>query len=223
MTRYPIVALSWTATMCSPSVTSRFIPLVPPPSSARSRWMSASVDAHRGARGRGIDRRVSEVAGVVQERQEKVEQQLAVGIAPNVAPEKFGQRTRKRAREAAHAVDRPGMREEPLPVAKGVRIFRPKVADRCGPHMPDEHVGSQVFGEHRYVNLGAFVDGPTAEEHLARLVETNPPAERRAPGDYGERLAFELEDARAKVRSVTDEAEESRHRFPPDRARRTSA
>src|ERR1044071_9975765 len=95
-------------------------------------------------------------------------------------------------------------------------VFGAGVSDGGGSHVPDEHVGAQILGEAGHVYLGAFVDGSASKQDLARLVETDSPAQCRSLRDYVQRFAFELEDARPEIRSVTDEAEESCHRFSPE-------
>src|SRR5262249_28220783 len=105
-----------------------------------------------------IDGTGSQVPRVVEERKKQVEKELAVGVASDVASQELRKRFGDAIADRAVSVDGPGVRKEPLPITKWVRVFGAKVAHGSSANVPDEHVGPKVLCERRYVDLGALVD-----------------------------------------------------------------
>ena len=160
----------------------------------------------------GLDDRTIEVAGVVEERQEQVEEQLAVRLAPHVAVEEQRELLGQPAAQPAERLDRAGAGEEPLPVAEGVGVLGARRADGREPHVRDERVGADVAEQVGQADLRAVVDRPALEEDLAGLVEADAPARRDVRlAPHRERAPLELDDPRAEIWTVTDEADESSH------------
>ena len=75
-------------------------------------------------------------------------------------------------------------------------VLRAQRTDGRVTHVPDDEVGPHVRGELGDVDLRPLVDGTAAHEHLAPLVEAEPPAEGRALGARAQRLGLEREHAR---------------------------
>ncbi len=83
---------------------------------------------------------------------------------------------------------------------------------RRASNVTDDEIGADVGRPRGDVDLGAFVDGAAAHEHLTRLIEADAPAERRPFRACAKRLALGREHARAEVRAVAYHREETSHR-----------
>src|SRR6478735_12159561 len=90
------------------------------------------------------DVRVAQVTGVVQEREEQVEEQLTVGLAPHVLTQKLGLRGEQPLTQSLEAEDGPGLREQPHSIAERMRIFGTQTAHRGAPDVTDQDVRANV-------------------------------------------------------------------------------
>jgi hypothetical protein len=147
----------------------------------------------------------------MQERKEKVKEQLAVRISPDVPPKKLRDRLRQPLTDPGEPRDGARVREEPLPVAEGMGVLRPHRSHRGAANVPDEHVRTDVLqrvgdGEH-----GPVVHRPATEKDLASLVKTHTPAERIARGALLQQSALGLDHLCSEVGTIRDEAEETSH------------
>jgi hypothetical protein len=170
----------------------------------------------RRAGARGLDRGPVEVADVVEERKEQVEDELAVRVTLHVAREEDGQRLEDAAAQHGERVDRAGLREEPLAEAERVRVLGARRADGATADVRDQDVGADVLRDGREIDLGAVVDGTALQQDLPGLVEADAPAERR-PGFHADAQVTPLHFDRAypHIRPVRDEREQTGHATTP--------
>ncbi len=159
---------------------------------------------------------VAQAPCIVQERQKHVEHDLGVRIAADAAPQEVrhaGDQAVAHLLELGHGA---GHGKEPLPVAERVGVLRPEGAYRRVTHMTDDEIRAHVCGECRHVDLLALIDGPPAHEHLATLIETEPPAER-GPSfrPRPQRLRLGCQDAGGQIRAIANDSEQTCHGWSP--------
>jgi len=94
-------------------------------------------------------------------------------------------------------------------------VFRAQGADRGMPHVADHQIGAHVGNEPRHIEFLPFVDGPSAHEDFAALIETKPPAKRGAARSSPKRVRLERKNSGRKVWTIANDPEETCHRCSP--------
>ena len=169
----------------------------------------------RGGHGRRRDFGIAELARVVKERQEEVKQQLAVCLSAHISPQKLGNRLGQPIAHRRERGDGARVREEPLTVAKGMRVFGRLRAHCRAAHVPYGDVGAHIRQRDGQIDRGSIVDRSTPQKNLAALVEADAPTKRLAGVGLDEQARFVRRDAREDVRPVCDEPEETCHGLTP--------
>jgi hypothetical protein len=104
-----------------------------------------SVRSAHGVDGRpDVQVGVLELAAVEQERQEQMEQVLAVRVAADVASQELRHGLEDPAADRDEPFDGPEVREEPLSVPEGVGVLLAEVSDRGGADVTNHGVRAQV-------------------------------------------------------------------------------
>ena len=141
-----------------------------------------------------------------------MKEELAVGIAAHVAPQKLGDTFGEAIAKRGEAGDGAGVREEPLSVPERVRIFRAHRSYRGAANVADRHIGSDTPQRVTEGDRRAVVDRPTLQEELTALVKPDAPPERVPRRALGEELGLDVGDTSAQIGAVGDECEETCHR-----------
>jgi hypothetical protein len=159
-----------------------------------------------------LDVRIVQMPGVVQKRQEQIEEAFAVGFAAHVAAQKFGLGFQQPGAEPFETHDRAGLREEPGAITEGVRVLGAQRAVAGAPDVTEHHVGADGCCGLDQIVLGAIGDGAAAQQHLAGLIESQSPAQGFAIGPASpQNSAVRLQHPRAKICAVPDKAEHACH------------
>jgi hypothetical protein len=138
--------------------------------------------AQRLTHGRHVDRHaVRQTTLVVQERQEDVERDLGVRLATNSRAQELRNAAVQTLADLIERRERARLCEEELPITERVRVLGAERSDRRRAHVAEDHVTTNVGRDLRHVDHVVLVDGTTAHEHLAPLIEAEAPAERGRP------------------------------------------
>src|SRR5690606_7028494 len=161
---------------------------------------------------RRVDVLAIQVPGVVQERKEQVEEQLAVRLAADVAAQKLRQRSEQALPQTIETADAAGLREEPQTVTERVGVLGAEGADGGAADVTDEGIGADVLGGFGQIDDRSLVDRATPEQGLSRLIKADTPAERTIVLTlHPQHRRALFEHTRAQIRAVAHEAEHAGH------------